>query len=223
MYECRYCDREFETKQARGSHEGHSHDQNNTVECYTCGDKFEKYVSQIEKYDKHFCSEECRIEWLEESHNSKGSSSPSWDGGKVTVKCSVCGDEIKRWPSQTTHRVVCSEECFSELHSETVSGENNPNWIDGVVREYGERWDSIREEIIERDGEKCLFCGVERDTHKNFYGRDLSVHHIEPLRDFDSTEEANRRENLITVCSSCHNKVEEGVLSVDQTSMSEYM
>jgi DEAD/DEAH box helicase domain-containing protein len=37
------------------------------------------------------------------------------------------------------------------------------------------------------------------------------VHHKVPFRSFVSREEANRLENLATLCHSCHNKVEENV------------
>jgi DEAD/DEAH box helicase domain-containing protein len=37
------------------------------------------------------------------------------------------------------------------------------------------------------------------------------VHHKTPFRAFPSAAEANRLENLITVCQSCHRKVEQNV------------
>ena len=37
------------------------------------------------------------------------------------------------------------------------------------------------------------------------------VHHKTPFRLFDSTEQANQLSNLITLCNSCHRKVEVAV------------
>jgi predicted HNH restriction endonuclease len=36
----------------------------------------------------------------------------------------------------------------------------------------------------------------------------LPVHHIKPFREFDHPEEANKPENLIGLCQSCHMKRE---------------
>lgn len=47
---------------------------------------------------------------------------------------------------------------------------------------YGSDWDTVRESIIDSDGDQCVVCLSEEDLH---------VHHITPLRDFESTEEAN--------------------------------
>jgi len=52
-------------------------------------------------------------------------------------------------------------------------------------------YESLRQQILRRDGWKCQFCG----TMSN-----LEVHH----REFRSHSGADSEENLITLCAACH-------------------
>jgi DEAD/DEAH box helicase domain-containing protein len=67
---------------------------------------------------------------------------------------------------------------------------------------YGPDWSRIRGEVRARDGYRCQVCGALE------IGRSHHVHHKVPFRSFTSREEANRRENLVTLCADCHRKVE---------------
>jgi DEAD/DEAH box helicase domain-containing protein len=72
---------------------------------------------------------------------------------------------------------------------------NDPN-------QYGPNWKTQRDRCRQRDGYRCQVCGTfesEREHH---------VHHKVPYRTFASFEQANRLENLITLCSTCHRRVE---------------
>jgi 5-methylcytosine-specific restriction endonuclease McrA len=84
---------------------------------------------------------------------------------------------------------------------------------DGDSQSYGALWEERREEIIQRDGEVCVVCEVNRDTHMEKFGRDFNVHHIIPfLEEYERTgdlEIAHRPENLVTVCVQCHASVEQ--------------
>lgn len=211
MHECDTCGRKFDSPQALGAHIGLSHSGNPKVECNNCGNTFAKVRSKVEKHEKHFCSEDCRKTWLREEHNGSGKESPSWSGGKVETECSACGTTIYRFESEIFEDNVCSDICFKKVHSEKISGESNPNWKDGERPEYGYAWEQIREQAIQRDSENCQICGKSREESKKENSRDLSVHHIEPLREFNEIENAHDMENLITVCVECHPKVEAGI------------
>jgi 5-methylcytosine-specific restriction endonuclease McrA len=52
-------------------------------------------------------------------------------------------------------------------------------------------YESLRQQILRRDGWRCQFCG----TMSN-----LEVHH----REFRSHSGADSDENLITLCTACH-------------------
>jgi DEAD/DEAH box helicase domain-containing protein len=72
---------------------------------------------------------------------------------------------------------------------------NDPN-------NYGPGWDKLRGLIRARDHYTCQMCGnIEKD-------KSFQVHHKIPFRQFQALEEANRPDNLITLCSNCHQLAE---------------
>jgi 5-methylcytosine-specific restriction endonuclease McrA len=78
---------------------------------------------------------------------------------------------------------------------------------DGPVR-YGSNWSEQREKALERDGWECRDCGTTNEEHLDRDGQGLHVHHLTKRRKFDDYEEANRLENLVTLCRDCHAKWE---------------
>ena len=99
---------------------------------------------------------------------------------------------------QTTgYWLTLSEETVTRLRA-AGAWSNDPN-------DYGPAWGSIRDRVRARDGYKCQACGTPESTRQH------DVHHKVPFRAFTSREEANRLENLTTLCPSCHKKVEENV------------
>ncbi|WP_251344683.1 homing endonuclease associated repeat-containing protein [Haloplanus halophilus] len=78
---------------------------------------------------------------------------------------------------------------------------------------FGSNWPQIREEIITRDNESCLRCGMDREAHREKFGRDLPVHHRIPRRRFyndpdQSVDDADVPCNLLTLCIPCHRRLE---------------
>ncbi len=62
----------------------------------------------------------------------------------------------------------------------------------------GAQWKRLRESVLRRDGYQCRRC--------RRYGRTrqaVTVHHVKPLSEYP--ELACDRNNLISVCRSCHN------------------
>lgn len=88
------------------------------------------------------------------------------------------------------------------------SGDQHPNWKGGIAVRYTEYWRQQRQKARERDGFCCRTCGETDEHHKSRLGRELSVHHIRPVRGFEVTEEAHRLSNLVTLCQECHNRWE---------------
>jgi len=68
--------------------------------------------------------------------------------------------------------------------------------------DYGLNWKIQRQATLERDKHICQVCGALE------IGRSHEVHHKIPFRTFSSFEQANQLENLITLCSGCHQRVE---------------
>jgi hypothetical protein len=95
------------------------------------------------------------------------------------------------------------------------SGPDNHKWKESPThewREYGRNWDEQREKALERDNYTCQTpgCSQSQSEHIDEFGRGLHVHHIQPLHMFGDTadqvdfEEANRLDNLVTVCVEHH-------------------
>jgi DEAD/DEAH box helicase domain-containing protein len=88
------------------------------------------------------------------------------------------------------------------------------------VNDYGPDWSRIRLAVRTRDGFRCQVCGALEN------GREHDVHHKIPFRVFKGSakspdfmaqsadlalHQANRLDNLITLCPSCHHKAEQNV------------
>jgi DEAD/DEAH box helicase domain-containing protein len=134
--------------------------------------------------------------------------------GEIQVTTQVAGFRKLRWftnetlgqepldlpPSvlQTTgYWLSLSEEALTRLR-ESGAWTNDPN-------DYGKDWNRIRDKVRQRDSFRCQVCGAGE------IGRQHDVHHKIPFRAFTSAEEANKLENLITVCKTCHRKVEQNI------------
>jgi hypothetical protein len=62
-----------------------------------------------------------------------------------------------------------------------------------------------REKIIQRDGEKCVRCGMTREHHRAEYGKDITVDHIDGKgTGVPRNEKNNDPSNLQTLCLRCH-------------------
>jgi len=207
-----------------------------TATCEVCEATFEYYPDSDEA--GRFCSGSCRDIFLSEcslnEHPRAGQEHDEETIQKISEKkqgqgrvervesvCEVCGDTFVH--RSTVDRVVCSGGCRDDLSKERLLnitpphvesghtqetiekmcevkiGENNPMWQGGPSHDYGGRWYSAREKALDRDGHECLVCGDAEDLH---------VHHLIPVREFDDSEDAHYLENLMTVCVTCHPKVE---------------
>lgn len=85
-----------------------------------------------------------------------------------------------------------------------VRGANNPRWTGGYKPYYGPNWYRQKRKARKRDNGVCQECGISSSEKR------LDVHHIIPFRKYglEKFEEANRLENLITLCCSCHTTLE---------------
>ncbi len=142
--------------------------------------------------------------------------------GEIQVTTQVAGFRKIRWftyenlgqepldlpPSElqtTGYWLTLSEETLAHLRDAGIWS-NDPN-------DYGPDWQKIRLAVRKRDQFKCQVCGAVEST------REHDVHHKTPFRAFFrsetspdvSREQANRLENLTTLCHNCHHKVEQNV------------
>ena len=134
--------------------------------------------------------------------------------GELQVTTQVTGFRKRRWYTHenlgeepldlpptdlmtTGYWVLLSEATVTRLR-EAGAWTNDPN-------HYGPDWPRIRDRVRARDRYTCQVCGAVEASRQH------DVHHKVPLRVFTSLVEANRLDNLTTLCPSCHHKVEQNV------------
>jgi len=90
------------------------------------------------------------------------------------------------------------------------TGERNANYKEGAEENlyYGRNWFPQRREARARDDYQCRMCGMTDYEHIEKYGRELEVHHIKPVRQFDDPRDSNKLDNLVTVCCVHHRELE---------------
>jgi DEAD/DEAH box helicase domain-containing protein len=134
--------------------------------------------------------------------------------GEVQVTSQVIGFRKIRWHtnetlgnenlnlpaselSTTGYWLVLADQTVDKLREEGLWS-NTPN-------DYGPKWKNQRDLARARDGYRCQICG-QPESDKAHH-----VHHKIPFRMFESAVQANQLTNLITVCNSCHRKIETAV------------
>ena len=86
------------------------------------------------------------------------------------------------------------------------------HWFD-ATNDYGPNWQEQRQRVRARDGGRCAQCRAAEAP-----SREHDVHHIVPFRTFgyvpglnEHYRLANRLENLLLLCRTCHQRLEAGV------------
>lgn len=111
--------------------------------------------------------------------------------------CEFC-QVIFAVPDKNPRQRFCGRKCMGAWRSSALSGPNSHNWV-GNNHYYGlAGWKRARNEARVRDKDTCQRCGSTQAF--------LEVHHIVEKEKFESREEADRLENLVTVCRRCHSK-----------------
>ncbi|WP_242698451.1 HNH endonuclease [Bacillus sp. SD088] len=163
--------------------------------CLACGEEFK--VIESRKETAKYCSRSC----LGKANGERGKIQYR---KRVKIQCTNCSRTLERKPSIIRQWNFCDSTCMAEYYTKSgaFSGENNLAWQGGDIDYYGPNWRSQRKKARIRDNFTCQDCGL---TEKE-YGKELSVHHIIPFREFNGDwEEANRLTNLVCLCEHpCH-------------------
>jgi len=168
------------------------------LECAVCKKIFERSKSQI-RSKHHFCSRGCAYKGRSIGFVKRTITKQYNIKVKKKKKCLICDTFFI--PKKKTQK-YCSRKCFEIAHRENMRGSKNPSYIDGRRKERrcyrGANWKWIRLRVFKRDNWICQLCGKicnDRDTH---------AHHIVKYK---KTRD-NSLKNLVTLHTSCHNKVE---------------
>ena len=176
--------------------------------CLHCGTALRIRPAEQKRGWKKYCSLECRKAGkrppARECHNCGYLFSPiEYRQGKDRLLIIV-----------DNSRVICSKQCLSlfyqtneerkEKISKAFTGSKHPNWLGGLSRGLdhfrGPDWKRLAEKVRKRQKYCCAECGIHQDET----GRKLDVNHIERYHNFTDHRKANRLNNLIALCHSCH-------------------
>jgi hypothetical protein len=211
---CKGCGTEFYDEKARlefcddcnpeaSEHNGNWKDAKESANCRICSAEFEYYPSNK---DGVYCPP-C----VEASEEFLGTPSYEvWDVQRVERSCNQCGDEfvVLKSKAERGYGKFCDRDCLSEWLSDNWQGEDHPQWVEGKTR-YAGRWWTVRRGARARDDDQCRVCGKSKEE----IGREPDVHHVEPIRTFDDSQEAHRMDNVICLCRSCHRRGRRGTSS----------
>ncbi|MGB9800111.1 MAG: DEAD/DEAH box helicase [Thermanaerothrix sp.] len=150
---------------------------------------YKAWESQDFSWGTHACGELHLTTWL------KGFKKRSWDDHTVLEQVSL---DFPPLTLETTGY-------WLSLNSRTVKQLVDQGLWTNTPNNYGPNWEQQRQLARARDHYTCQQCGAREN------GNAFHVHHRVPFRRFSSPEEANRLENLITLCPRCHRRLEKAV------------
>ena len=176
----------------------------------------EEYIAYLKPIASDYYTEPMRSTEVTVLSESAQAAVPGGDKrwGELQVTTQVTGFRKRRWYTHenlgeepldlpatdlmtTGYWLSLSEETLARLR-EAGMWTNDPN-------NYGPNWLQLRDRVRARDKYTCQVCGAVEATRQH------DVHHKVPFRAFSSFVEANRLENLVTLCPSCHRKAEQNV------------
>jgi hypothetical protein len=118
--------------------------------------------------------------------------------GWITKTCLFCNTEFST--RRCYHRKFCSFNCSKLYH---VGKNHHFPYIERKPGAYGYNWPEQKRKVKERDKNICQICG--KNQSQNF-GQNMDIHHLIPFLLFTSYEQANKLENLTSLCIECHRR-----------------
>lgn len=191
-------------------HIGYKEHKTRTIICLTCGKQF------TGRKERKYCSQECYYESEMGNARGKGHKQIPWNKG---LKGYTNNGSFKKghanwnanWKGKkhTKQTRAKMSEHKKELvangwkpwnvgFGDYIAGENNPRWKGGRDDYRGPNWSIQRRKALQRDRHMYQSCGSNNGK--------LDVHHIVPFEEYglENYVEANRLQNLITLCVNCH-------------------
>lgn len=169
--------------------------------CSMCGKEIKVKYSRALKTEHSFCSRKCNTRW-KIIHTPSGENHPQYVE-RISITCENCGKPVLRLKGNIKKHNFCSVDCrrIWQKTSGYMQGEKSPTWLGGYDDYRGPNWEKMRKEALIRDNYTCQNpeCGSKIN---------VGVHHKQPYITFDSYIEANKLENLISLCNKCHTKAE---------------
>ncbi len=151
---------------------------------------------------------------------SVAAQTPQKAWGEVQVTTQVTGFRKKAWvggenlgqePLDLPPTEMQTTAYWLSISDDIVDSLSRDGLWTNAPNDYGPDWPKIRERVRARDGFCCQVCGRPETTRQH------DVHHKIPFRMFRDAagkiqrEQANRLDNLVTLCPECHKKAEANV------------
>lgn len=136
------------------------------------------------------CSEKCRSKWyhirFKDKIKIKRAKHYQDNIEKERANC-------KKWYQKNKESEIAKNKEYRKQNKELFDWYHNK-----------QRFNGMRDSILERDKNQCCACGRTNDDMK------LNVHHIDGksyVNGYSLEEVNNSFSNLITLCNSCHHKL----------------
>jgi DEAD/DEAH box helicase domain-containing protein len=174
---------------------------------------------EVDYYTQASVSETVKVLEVDEQAESPGTLRAH---GPVTVTSKATSyKKIRLYTHETLGWGEISPDSVPELEMQTtaywfsiMAGQARQLEQEGLLDmsqgDRGPNWEQQRNLVLERDGHRCRHCGAPERPDRTH-----DVHHVQPFRTFgyvrgenDRYLQANRLENLVTLCRSCHQRVE---------------
>ncbi|MCF7920965.1 MAG: DEAD/DEAH box helicase [Candidatus Cloacimonetes bacterium] len=163
----------------------------------------------LDYYTQSISRTEYELLHLHEEVPEKGCSKSR---GEVRVERQVTGFKQIKWGSQEILgqigldmpvRDMVTEAYWIAISDETVNTLKEKGYWNNVPNNYGIGWRKLTEKVRLRDDYTCQSCECAES------GTAFHVHHKQPFRAYRNQYEANREENLVTLCPACHKLAEQ--------------
>lgn len=162
--------------------------------CAYCGVSLVRRICDV-KSEHQFCSPACHYKARTVGIVKRRIIKPYRRKPIPVRNCLLCGNS---YTTRKRTQKFCSPNCFAIARSIELTAHNSEDLLMRIARGYrGLGWNAIRKAVYKRDGYRCRLCGQTRRVT-------LHAHHIMPYE----TPTDNALDNLITLCSSCHRRVE---------------
>jgi len=163
---------------------------------------------ELDYYTQALMKTEIELIKLEKTQENKNTLK---EFGQIKVKEQVKGFKKIKWD---TNEIISYEdfdlperEMFTKGYWFTIDNNLmdrmiNKNHFFKKNQDYGKNWKKIKANVKQRDKFICQNCGkIENITS-------FHVHHKIPLKNYTDLSKANKLDNLITLCPSCHKHAE---------------
>jgi len=173
----------------------------------------EKQIARLSVYNGDYFTEPRKETNLEKIQTIEYEDYPDYQKsfGDIKVTTQVVGYRKIRWYTNENlgegevdlpQVDLVTTGYWLSLSEATVNSLREQGMWTNDANQYGPDWNRIRQIVRQRDRFTCQACGIQET------GNAHHVHHKIPFRAYLSAQEANRLDNLTTLCPQCHKRAE---------------